>query len=60
MSKRARKGKDKIRYWRKIKEKLKTKLLPPTTYKTTTPNFITLDKRLRVWRSTSVSFKDLL
>jgi len=60
VSKRARKGKDKIRSWRKIKEKLKTKFLPPSTYKITTPNSITLDKSLRVWRSTPVSLKDSL
>ena len=59
VSKRARKEKDKIRSWSKMKEKLKTKFLPPT-YKTTAPNSITLDKSLRAWRSIPVSLRDLL
>jgi len=48
LSKRARKGKGKIRSWRKRKEKLKAKFLPSITFKITTPNSITLCKNLIV------------
>jgi len=44
-TKMARKGKGKIRTWRKIKEKLNGKFLLPITFKTITPTSIMIDKR---------------
>ena len=60
LSKRAKKGKEKIRFWRKMKENLRPNFFHSTTSKISTPNSITLGKNLRVWRSIPVSLKGLL
>ena len=60
LSKRARKGKGKIRSWRKMKKKnLRPNFFHPTTSKITTLNSMTLGKNLRERRSIPMSLKSL-
>jgi len=58
LTKRARKGKSKIRSWRKIRKNLRLIFSHPITFKPIIPNSITLGKNLRVWRSIPGSLKD--
>jgi len=57
MDMRVKKEKGKIKYWRKMREKLIAKFYQLNTHKTVASDSTTLDKNLKVLRSTLVSLR---